>query len=125
MRVALVALKFERRSRRSHLSHLSRLERESESQQAQVSEIPKSRLEIRTRRVPQAYVLNKVFVAGTRATFHAFQGWAGPSRRATGHSLQHGSFKYVGQELHFKDFGKSMKRKNKVDNKLSEINSCP
>ena len=118
MRVALVALKVERRSRRSHLSHLSCLERESESQQAQVSEIPKSKLKIRTPLVPQAYLMKNVLAAGARGPFHAFQRWADPSERATGHSLQHGSFKYVSQELHFKDFGKSIKRENKVGNKL-------
>ena len=72
MRVALVALKVERRSRRSRLSHLSRLERESESQQAQVSEIPKSRLKIRTPRVPQAYFLENVLAAGARDTLRGF-----------------------------------------------------
>ena len=121
MRVAVVALKVERRSRRSHLSHLSRLERESESQQAQVSGIPKSRLKIRTPRVPQAYLLKNVLAAGARGTSHAFQEWADPSERATGHSLQHGNFKYVNQELHFKDLGKSTKRENIVGNKLSLI----
>ena len=78
MRVAVVALKVERRSRRSHLSHLSCLERESESQQAQVSKIPGSRLKIRTPRVPQAYLLKTVLAARARDTFHAFQGWGGP-----------------------------------------------
>ena len=78
MRVAVVALKVERRSRRSHLSHLSCLERESESQQAQVSKIPGSRLKIRTPRVPQAYLLKNVLAAGARGTFHAFQGGGGP-----------------------------------------------
>ncbi len=125
MRVALVALKVERRSRRSHLSHLSCLERESESQQAQVSEIPKSKLKIRTPRVPQAYLLENVFAAGARGSFHAFQKWAGPSERATGHSLQHGNFKYVNQELHFKDFGKSITRKNKAWKQFSEMGSFP
>ena len=94
MRFALVALKVERRSRRLRLSHLSRLERESGSQQAQVSEIPKSTLKTRTPRVPQAYFLEKLLAAGARDTFHAFERWADPSRRATGHSLQHENFKY-------------------------------
>ena len=125
MRVAVVALKVERRSRRSHLSHLSRLERESESQQAQVSKIPGSRLKIRRPRVPQAYLLKNVLAAGARGTFHAFQGWAGPSRRATGHSLQPRSFKSMSQELHFKNFGKSRKRENIVGDKLSEMSSFP
>ena len=125
MRVALVALKVERRSRRSHLSHLSCLERESESQQAQVSEIPKSKLKIRTPLVPQAYLMKNVLAAGARGTFHAFQEWADPSERATGHSLQHGNFKYVNQELHFKDFGKSIKRENEDSKQLSEIISFP
>jgi len=75
--------------------------------------------------VPQAYLLKNVLAAVARGTFHAFQGWAGPSRRATGHSLQHRSFKSMSQELHFKDFGKSTKRENIVGNKLSEMNSFP
>ena len=125
MRVALVALKVERRSRRSHLSHLSCLERESESQQAQVSEIPKSKLKIRTPLAPQAYLMKNVLAASARGTFHAFQEWAGPSERATGHSLQHGNFKYVNQELHFKDFEKTIKRKNKAWKEISEMNSFP
>ena len=82
-------------------------------------------VEKRTPRAPQAYFLKNVFAAGARDTFHAFQGWAGPSRRATGHSLQHRSFKSMTQELHFKDFGKSIKRENKVGNKLSEMSSFP
>ncbi len=72
MRVALVALKVERRSRRSHLSHSSRLERESESQQTQVSEIPKSRLKIRTPLVPQAYLMKNVLAAVASDTLEGF-----------------------------------------------------
>ena len=128
MRVALVALKVERGSRKSRMSHLSRLERESENQQAQVSKIPGSWLKIRTPRVPQAYLLKTVLAAWARDTFHAFQWWAGPSRRATGHPLQHienRKLKYVSQELHFKDFGKSIKRENEDWKQLSEMISFP
>jgi len=75
--------------------------------------------------VPQAYLLKNVLAVKARGTFHAFQGWAGPSRRATGHSLQHRSFKSMTQELHFKDFGKSIKRENKVGEQISEMNSFP
>jgi hypothetical protein len=75
--------------------------------------------------MPQTYLLKNVLAAKARGTFHAFQGWAGPSRRATGHSLQHRSFKSMTKELHFKDFGKSRKRENKVGNKLSEMKSFP
>jgi len=67
----------------------------------------------------------KILVVVARGTFHAFQGWADPSRRATGHSLQQGNFKYVNQELHFEDFGKSIKRENEDWKQLSEMISFP
>jgi len=57
--------------------------------------------------------------------FSCFSEWADPSERATGHSLQHGNFKYVNQELHFKDFGKSIKRENEDWKQLSEMISFP
>ena len=117
MRVALVALKVERVSRKSRMSHLS--------QKARFCKIPGSRLKIRTRRVPQAYLLKNVFAVVARGTFHAFQGWADPSERATGHSLQHGNFKYVNQELHFKDFEKTIRRENEDWKEISEMNSFP
>ena len=81
--------------------------------------------EKRAPRVPQAFLLENVFADRARATFHAFQGWADPSERATGHSLQHGNFKHVNQELHFKDFEKTRKRENEDSKQLSEMNSFP
>ena len=79
----------------------------------------------RTRRVPQAYFLKHVLAAVARTTIHAFQGWAGPSKRASGHSLQHRSFKSITHELHFKDLGKSIKRENEDWKQLSKMNSFP